>query len=182
MMEDCLGFQAQIASVIEILANSAVVEICKLVDAGYAALRSQMDLELEKSQKENDALRQRLQEMDVKMRSCEKRLRRSRQREEMYAVHLKPPEVSGHHQPLVTLHPAASEVVTFHHVSQQEETKLLVEKQEKREGESCSLDVKVEVNISTDCGGLSSGEWMSHHSYSSVSLVQSSSFSAYAFL
>lgn len=87
-----MGFQAQIASVIEILANSAVVEICKLVDAGYAALRSQMDLELDKSQKENDALRQRLQEMDVKMRSCEKRLRRSRQREEMYAVHLKPPE------------------------------------------------------------------------------------------
>lgn len=91
-MEDCLGFQAQIASVIEILANSAVVEICKLVDAGYAALRSQMDLELDKSQKENDALRQRLQEMDVKMRSCERRLRRSRQREEMYAVHLKPGE------------------------------------------------------------------------------------------
>ncbi|XP_027873593.1 fez family zinc finger protein erm-like [Xiphophorus couchianus] len=156
MMEDCLGFQAQIASVIEILANSAVVEICKLVDAGYAALRSQMDLELDKSQKENDALRQRLQEMDVKMRSCEKRLRRSRQREEMYAVHLKPGEVSGNHQLLLAPLPAAPEDVTFHHVSQQEETKLALQKQVKKERESCSLDVKVEVNISTDCGDLSS--------------------------
>lgn len=158
MMEDCLGFQAQIASVIEILANSAVVEICKLVDAGYAALRSQMDLELDKSQKENDALRQRLQEMDVKMRSCEKRLRRSRQREEMYAVHLKPAEVSSNQQLLAPSLPAPSEDVTFHPVSQQEETKLLVEKQENKERESCSLDVKVEVNISTDCAGLSSAQ------------------------
>uniref|UniRef100_A0A3Q2Q8X9 Zinc finger protein 358-like n=1 Tax=Fundulus heteroclitus TaxID=8078 RepID=A0A3Q2Q8X9_FUNHE len=158
MMEDCLGFQAQIASVIEILANSAVVEICKLVDAGYASLRSQMDLELEKSQKENDVLRQRLKEMDVKMRNCERRLRRSRQREEMYAVHLKPPEVSSNHQPLVTPLPEASEDVPYHHISQQEETKLQAEKQEKKERESCSLDVKVEVNISTDYGGLSSAQ------------------------
>lgn len=92
MMADCVGFQAQIASIIEILANSAVAEICKLVDDGYAALRSQMDQEREKSEKENDALRQKVREMDVKMRSYERKMRRRSQREEMHAVHFRPPE------------------------------------------------------------------------------------------
>lgn len=91
-MADCVGFQAQIASIIEILANSAVAEICKLVDDGYAALRSQMDQEREKSEKENDALRQKLREMDVKMRSYERKMRRRNQRGEMHAVHFRPPE------------------------------------------------------------------------------------------
>ena len=76
MMADCVGFQAQIASIIELLANSAVVEICKLVDDGYAALRSQMDQERDKSEKENDALRHRLREMELKMRSYERKMRR----------------------------------------------------------------------------------------------------------
>lgn len=92
MMADCVGFQAQIASIIEILANSAVAEICKLVDDGYTALRSQMDQEREKSEKENDALRQKLREIDVKMRSYERKMRRRSQREEMHAVHFRPPE------------------------------------------------------------------------------------------
>lgn len=91
-MADCVGFQAQIASIIEILANSAVAEICKLVDEGYAALRSQMEQEREKSEKENDALRQKLREMDVKMRSYERKMRRRSQREEMHAFHFRPPE------------------------------------------------------------------------------------------
>lgn len=91
MMADCVGFQAQIASIIEILANSAVAEICKLVDDGYAALRSQMEQEREKSEKENDALRQKLRDMDVKMRSYERRMaRRRNQRDETRAVHFGP--------------------------------------------------------------------------------------------
>uniref|UniRef100_A0A3Q2D354 C2H2-type domain-containing protein n=2 Tax=Cyprinodon variegatus TaxID=28743 RepID=A0A3Q2D354_CYPVA len=65
---------------------------------------------------------------------------------------------TGSHRPLVTAVPEAPEDVTFPQVLQQEETKLLVEKQEKKEPESCSLDVKVEVNISTGCGGFSSAE------------------------
>lgn len=92
VMADCIGFQAQIASIIEILANSAVAEICKLVDDGYAALRSQMEQEREKSEKEKDALRQKLREMDVKMRSYDRKMRRRSQREEMHAVHFRPPE------------------------------------------------------------------------------------------
>lgn len=92
-MADCVGFQAQIASIIEILANSAVAEICKLVDDGYAALRSQMDQERQKSEKENRALRQKLREMDVKMRSYERKMRRRNQREEMmHVAHFRPPE------------------------------------------------------------------------------------------
>ncbi|XP_045901899.1 zinc finger protein 444-like isoform X1 [Micropterus dolomieu] len=160
MMADCVGFQAQIASIIEILANSAVAEICKLVDDGYAALRSQMDQEREKSEKENDALRQKLREMDVKMRSYERKMRRRIQREELHTVHFRPPEGSDDHQPLVLPLHAASEDKPLHRiskllftVSQQEETKVLpLVKQEKVEKDDCNLDLKVEVNIRAECG------------------------------
>lgn len=93
VMADCVGFQAQIASVIELLANSAVAEICKLVDDGYAVLRSQMDLERQKSEKENRVLRQKLREMDVKMRSYERKMKRRNLREEMmHDAHFRPPK------------------------------------------------------------------------------------------
>lgn len=93
VMADCVGFQSQIASVIELLANSAVAEICKLVDDGYAVLRSQMDLERQKSEKENRALRQKLREMDAKMRSYERKMkRRNLQEEILHGAHLRPPE------------------------------------------------------------------------------------------
>ncbi|XP_037617440.1 zinc finger protein 316-like isoform X1 [Sebastes umbrosus] len=160
MMADCVGFQTQIASIIEILANSAVAEICKLVDDGYAALRSQMDQERDKSEKENDALRQKLREIDMKMRSYERKMRRRSQREEMHAVHFRPPEGADDHQPVVLPLPDASEDKPFHHiskllftVSQQEETNVLpLVKQERVERDDCNLDLKVEVNIRAECG------------------------------
>ncbi|XP_030580430.1 zinc finger protein 768-like [Archocentrus centrarchus] len=153
MMADCVGFQAQIASIIEILANSAVAEICKLVDDGYAALRSQMEQEREKSEKENDALRQRLREMDVKMRSYERKMRRRTQREENHAVHFRPPEGPDDHEPLALPLPALSEGKSFHPVSKQEEAKMFtLVKQEKEERDDCNLDLKVEVNIRAECG------------------------------
>lgn len=153
MMADCVGFQAQIASIIEILANSAVAEICKLVDDGYAALRSQMDQEREKSEKENDALRQKLREMDVKMRSYERKMRRRSQREEMHAVHFRPPEGPDDHQASVPPLCATSEDRPFHQISKQEETTVLpLVKQEKLERDDCNLDLKVEVNIRAECG------------------------------
>ncbi|XP_041839625.1 zinc finger protein 316-like [Melanotaenia boesemani] len=151
-MADCLGFQAQIASIIEILANSAVAEICKLVEDGYAALRAQMEQEREKSQKENDALRQKLQEMDVKMRSCERKMRRRNQREEAHTIHFKSVTVPEDQQSLL-LPPAASEDKPFHHVSQQREAQVFpLVKQEKKERDDCNLDLKVEVNIRAECG------------------------------
>uniref|UniRef100_A0A4W5Q1H7 C2H2-type domain-containing protein n=1 Tax=Hucho hucho TaxID=62062 RepID=A0A4W5Q1H7_9TELE len=55
-MYDTVTFHAQLASIIEVLANAAVVEICKLVDDGHAALR----LEMSHSQKEIDNLRRKL--------------------------------------------------------------------------------------------------------------------------
>ncbi|XP_029289070.1 zinc finger and BTB domain-containing protein 34-like [Cottoperca gobio] len=153
MMADCVGFQAQIASIIEILANSAVAEICKLVDDGYAALRSQMDQEREKSEKENNALRQKLREIDVKMRSSERKMRRRSQREEMHAVNFRPPEGADDQQPMVLPLPAASEDKTLHLISTQEETNVLpLVKQEKMERDDCNLDLKVEVNIRAECG------------------------------
>lgn len=88
-----MGFQAQIAAVIELLANSAVAEICKLVDDGYAVLRSQMDLERQKSEKENRVLRQKLREMDVKIRSYERKVKRRNLREEiLHGAHFRAPE------------------------------------------------------------------------------------------
>lgn len=93
VMGECVGFQAQIASVIELLANSAVAEICKLVDDGYAVLRSQMDLERQKCEKENRVLRQKLREMDVKMRSYERKMKRRNLREEiLHGAHFRQPE------------------------------------------------------------------------------------------
>ena len=50
------SFHAQLAAVIEVLANTAVAEICKLVDDGYAVLR----LEITQNQREIDGLRRKL--------------------------------------------------------------------------------------------------------------------------
>ncbi|XP_021475200.2 zinc finger protein 34-like isoform X2 [Oncorhynchus mykiss] len=56
-------FHTQIASIMEVLANAAVAEICKLVDDDYAVFR----LEMTQSQKENRALRRKLQLLELKV-------------------------------------------------------------------------------------------------------------------
>ncbi|XP_071244154.1 uncharacterized protein [Salvelinus alpinus] len=58
-----MGFHTQIASIMEMLANAAVAEICTLVDNDYAVFR----LEITQSQKENRALRRKLQLLDLKV-------------------------------------------------------------------------------------------------------------------
>ncbi|KAI1887827.1 hypothetical protein AGOR_G00194450 [Albula goreensis] len=66
-MSNCVAFHTQIASIMEVLANAAVAEICKLVDDGYAVLR----LEMSQSQKENKALKRKLQMMELRVaRAC----------------------------------------------------------------------------------------------------------------
>ncbi|XP_052321119.1 uncharacterized protein LOC127908074 isoform X2 [Oncorhynchus keta] len=62
-MANCMVFHSQIASIMEVLANSAVADICKLVDDDYAVFR----LEITQSQKENRALRRKLQLMELKV-------------------------------------------------------------------------------------------------------------------
>ncbi|XP_055765744.1 uncharacterized protein LOC129841486 isoform X3 [Salvelinus fontinalis] len=62
-MANCMVFHTQIASVMEVLANAAVAEICKLVDDDYAVFR----LEITQSQKENSALRRKLQLLELKV-------------------------------------------------------------------------------------------------------------------
>ncbi|XP_035645284.1 zinc finger E-box-binding homeobox protein zag-1-like isoform X1 [Oncorhynchus keta] len=57
------GFHTQIASIMEVLANAAVAEICKLVDDDYAVFR----LEITQSQKENRALQRKLQLIELKV-------------------------------------------------------------------------------------------------------------------
>lgn len=56
-----MDFHAQLASIMEVLANSAVAEICQLVDDGFATLR----LEISRSQRENLALKNRLRLMEA---------------------------------------------------------------------------------------------------------------------
>ncbi|XP_041713454.2 uncharacterized protein LOC121546323 [Coregonus clupeaformis] len=62
-MANYMVFHTQIASIMEVLANSAVAEICKLVDDDYAVFR----LEISQSQKENRALRRKLQLLELKV-------------------------------------------------------------------------------------------------------------------
>ncbi|XP_055765670.1 uncharacterized protein LOC129841431 [Salvelinus fontinalis] len=56
-------FHTQIASIMEVLANAAVAEICKVVDDDYAVFR----LEITHSQKENRGLRRKLQLLELKV-------------------------------------------------------------------------------------------------------------------
>lgn len=62
-MSNSVTFQTQLASIMEVLANAAVAEICELVDNGYAVLH----LEITRSQKENDALKRKLRLMELKV-------------------------------------------------------------------------------------------------------------------
>ncbi|XP_056148541.1 zinc finger protein 90-like [Lampris incognitus] len=62
-MSTTVAFHTQLASIMEVLANAAVAEICELVDNGYAVLQ----LEISRSQKENEALRRRLRLMELKV-------------------------------------------------------------------------------------------------------------------
>ncbi|XP_055764967.1 gastrula zinc finger protein XlCGF48.2-like [Salvelinus fontinalis] len=62
-MAKCMVFHTQIASIMEVLANAAVAEICKLVDDDYAVFR----LEITQSQKENRALRRKVQLQELKV-------------------------------------------------------------------------------------------------------------------
>ncbi|KAJ8332593.1 hypothetical protein SKAU_G00423820 [Synaphobranchus kaupii] len=59
-MLNCVSFQVQMASIMEVLTKTAVAEITKLVDDGSAALR----LEMCRSQRENEALKRKLLQME----------------------------------------------------------------------------------------------------------------------
>ncbi|XP_010886767.3 zinc finger protein 480-like [Esox lucius] len=63
-MSNSVNFQSQLASIMEVLANAAVAEICQLVDDGYAVLR----LEISRTQRENQALKSKLRLVDVRSR------------------------------------------------------------------------------------------------------------------
>nr|XP_046164562.1 uncharacterized protein LOC124001634 isoform X5 [Oncorhynchus gorbuscha] len=62
-MANCMVFHTQIASIMEVLANAAVAEICKIVDDDYAVVR----LEITQSHKENRGLRRKLQLLEMKV-------------------------------------------------------------------------------------------------------------------
>ncbi|CAL8355170.1 unnamed protein product [Boreogadus saida] len=60
-MENCGHFHTQLLSIMEVLANTAVLEICKLVDDGFTHLR----LEVSRTQRENLELKSKLRLMEV---------------------------------------------------------------------------------------------------------------------
>ncbi|KAL1023699.1 hypothetical protein UPYG_G00044750 [Umbra pygmaea] len=74
-MSSRLAFQTQLASIMEVLANAAVAEICKLVDDDYAVVSLQMS----QCQRENKALKRKLHLLELKMARgyAERRLRES---------------------------------------------------------------------------------------------------------
>ncbi|KAK2852188.1 hypothetical protein Q7C36_007389 [Tachysurus vachellii] len=61
-MPGVLAFQTQIASVMEVFANAAVAEICKVVEVSYTELQ----MEIAKSQKENTLLKRRLKMIEMR--------------------------------------------------------------------------------------------------------------------
>ncbi|XP_028448978.1 zinc finger protein 316 isoform X2 [Perca flavescens] len=61
-MSPAAGIHAQLASIMEVLANTAVAEICELVDSGYSVLQ----LEISRSRKENEFLRRKLRLMELR--------------------------------------------------------------------------------------------------------------------
>uniref|UniRef100_A0A4W5Q7I3 Uncharacterized protein n=1 Tax=Hucho hucho TaxID=62062 RepID=A0A4W5Q7I3_9TELE len=63
MSGSVVDFQAQIASIMEVLANAAVAEICKVVDDGYAIVH----LKMSQSHKENDFLRRKMKLMELQI-------------------------------------------------------------------------------------------------------------------
>ena len=89
-MSNRLAFQTQLASIMEVLANAAVAEICKLVDDDYAVVSLQMS----QCQRENKALKRKLNLLELKMARgfAERRLRES--------------AMGGHRTPRVSLHSA----------------------------------------------------------------------------
>ncbi|KAJ8271295.1 hypothetical protein COCON_G00101540 [Conger conger] len=64
-MSSCASFQGQVASIMEVLAKTAVAEITKLVDDVSAALR----LEMSRSQRENESLKTKLLLMEGELRA-----------------------------------------------------------------------------------------------------------------
>ncbi|TNM97651.1 hypothetical protein fugu_013897 [Takifugu bimaculatus] len=61
-MSPVAAFHAQLASIMEVLANTAVAEICELVDSGY----SELQLEIARSRRENEQLRRKLRLMELR--------------------------------------------------------------------------------------------------------------------
>ncbi|XP_062243203.1 early growth response protein 1 isoform X1 [Platichthys flesus] len=74
-MSNRLAFQTQLASIMEVLANAAVAEICKLVDDDYAVVSLQMS----QCHRENKSLKRKLHLLELKMArgNAERRLRES---------------------------------------------------------------------------------------------------------
>ncbi|XP_048826610.1 zinc finger protein 263-like [Brienomyrus brachyistius] len=85
-------FQLQLASIMDILAKAAVAEICKLFDDGSAAWK----MEIYKHQKENEALRTKLQLMENQLwtsRQCDQHQERLQESFQSTATQESLPEI-----------------------------------------------------------------------------------------
>ncbi|XP_056227680.1 uncharacterized protein LOC130166238 isoform X2 [Seriola aureovittata] len=62
-MSTAEDFHSQVASIMEVLANAAVAEICKVVDNGYSVVH----LEMSRSRKENEFLRRKIKLLELQV-------------------------------------------------------------------------------------------------------------------
>ncbi|KAL2098014.1 hypothetical protein ACEWY4_007221 [Coilia grayii] len=85
-MSNRLAFQTQLASIMEVLANAAVAEICKLVDDDFAVINLQMS----QCQRENKALKRKLHLLELKMARgyAERRIRESAMNSRSNRIHI----------------------------------------------------------------------------------------------
>lgn len=99
-MTSRLAFQTQLASIMEVLANAAVAEICKLVDDDYALVSLQMS----QCQRENKALRRKLHLLELKMArgTAERRLRETAMNSSRPRVQLNTNDSPGESSPSTT--------------------------------------------------------------------------------
>ncbi|XP_047434519.1 Krueppel-like factor 10 [Mugil cephalus] len=173
-MSSRLAFQTQLASIMEVLANAAVAEICKLVDDDYAVVSLQMS----QCQRENKALKRKLHLLELKMArgNAERRLRESAMNSCRPRGHLHPGDKPRESSPCIggvfsqhvnvtlwsgraTARDATSEPVLSEHIQSKSPDVQLVEsepllvKEEKVEADM-SQELEEDVTLMGDGGVL----------------------------
>ncbi|XP_061584390.1 zinc finger protein 358-like [Cololabis saira] len=154
--------QDQVSSILELLARAAVQQICGLLEEERAGMRRQLERveeergdqgkeeqQVQRDEEGKEVLRRRLQLMEDRMRSCERKMRRQSHRQEPVGGsddHQLQVIPAGEDQPEdQLLHGLKEEAVVLPLVKQEEP-------EPEPEPDGCSLDLKVELNILASCG------------------------------
>ncbi|XP_041640914.1 uncharacterized protein LOC121508248 isoform X2 [Cheilinus undulatus] len=151
-MVEVVGLQAQVASIMEEVANSAVRQICQLVEEGWAELREHLEEQRDRAEREKEVLRERVRDLELRMRNGERRRGRRSQQITYTAPNDLHPLASTAPPPPPAPPLASPEDKLLPLLSKEQGGVFPVVKQEKEDREDCNLDLKVEVNIRAECG------------------------------